>query len=320
MQERRKMGICNAARSRFYRVSFFGLVFLLSGVYRSVAFGASDPAILTPVPSISYQSHNHIHGLGYDSKNGRLFIATHYGIFIWKEGKLFQLGQSRDDFMGFSLHPSNSDVIYTSGHPQSGGNMGVMKSENGGMTFERIFRGLSGESVDFHSMIISPANPNVLYGWFQQRLYRTKDGGKSWQFASGAGLPQEGFCWGAPCLAADGQKEGTLYAGTPNGLLASHDFGESWKVLNAQLGGIVGVGNDPSNPKRLFAFTQNLGLASSEDGGEKWQARNSGIRLSPKEFVFGFAFDRQSSKNLFAATGEQIFRSTDGGRNWEKIL
>jgi Sortilin, neurotensin receptor 3, len=314
------MGIINPPRSRFYRVSVFGLVLLLSGIYRSVTFGASDPPILTPVPSISYQSHNHIHGLGYDSQNKRLFVATHYGIFIWKEGKLFQLGRSRDDFMGFSLHPSNPDVIYTSGHPKSGGNMGVMKSEDGGAIFEQIFRGLGGESVDFNAMIISPANPHILYGWFQQKLYRTKDSGKRWQFASARGLPQEGFCWGAPCLAADGQKEATLYAGTAKGILVSHDFGENWSVLNAQLGGVVGVGNDPSNPKRLFAFSQNLGLAFSEDGGKNWQTRDSGIKLSPKEFVFIFAFDRKNSKNLFAATGEQVFRSTDGGKNWEKIL
>ncbi len=112
-----------------------------------------------------------------------MFIATHYGIFIWKEGKLFQLGQSRDDFMGFSLHPSNFDVICTSGHPKSGGNLGVMKSDDGGVTFKQIFRGLSGETVDFHSMILSPANPNLFYGWFNGKVYRTKDGGKSWQFA-----------------------------------------------------------------------------------------------------------------------------------------
>lgn len=302
------------------RLLFLGLALLLSGGYQSIGFGAATPAFLTPVPSISYQSHNHIHGLGYDSKNNRLFIATHYGIFIWKEGKLFQLGQSRDDFMGFSLHPSNFDVIYTSGHPKSGGNMGVMKSEDGGATFKQVFRGLSGETVDFHSMILSPANSNILYGWFNGKVYRTKDGGKSWQFASGAGLPQEGFCWGAPCLSADGQKEGTLYAGTPKGLLVSHDFGESWMVLNAKLGGVVGVGSDPTNPKRLLAFTQNLGLASSEDRGQTWQGKNSGIRLSPQEFVFGFAFDHKNSRHLFAATGEKVFRSTDGGKNWEKIL
>jgi len=82
----------------------------------------------------------------------------------------------------------------------------------------------------------------------------------------------------------------------------------------------VGVGNDPSNSKRLFAFTQNRGLASSEDGGQSWQARNNGIRLSPKEFVFSFAFDRKNSEHVFAATGEKVFRSTDGGKNWEKTV
>jgi Sortilin, neurotensin receptor 3, len=128
------------------------------------------------------------------------------------------------------------------------------------------------------------------------------------------------LCGGAPCLAANGQKEDTLYAGTAKGLLVSHDFGESWSVLKTQLGGVVGVGNDPSNSKRLFAFTQNLGLASSEDGGQNWQARNNGIRLSPKEFVFSFAFDRKNSEHVFAATGEKVFRSTDGEKNWEKTV
>jgi hypothetical protein len=91
----------------------------LSGAYEPIAFGAT-PAILTPIPCISYQSHNHIGDLGYDSRNNQRFIATRHGIFIWKEGELFQLGQSRDDFMGRSLHPANFDVLYTSSHPKSG--------------------------------------------------------------------------------------------------------------------------------------------------------------------------------------------------------
>ncbi|MGH7771351.1 MAG: WD40/YVTN/BNR-like repeat-containing protein, partial [Candidatus Binatia bacterium] len=277
-------------------------------------------AILAPVPSISYQFHNHIHGLGYDSKSQRLFVATHYGIFIWTEGKLFQLGENRDDFMGFSLHPSDPNIVYTSGHPRSGGNMGVMKSEDGGVTFKRIFQGLQGETVDFHSMTISSANPKIVYGWFQERLYRSKDEGKSWQVALGRGLSKQGFCFGAPCLSPDSKNEGTVYAGTSGGLLVSHDFGESWMTVNANLGAVAGIGVEPSNSRRLFAFTQKLGLASSRDGGKSWQAKNSGVRLSQQEFVFAFAFDRKNSKHLFAATPEQIFRSADGGENWEKIL
>lgn len=295
-----------------------GLAFIWA--YRAQSGESPMKTALKPVPSISYQSPNHIHGLGYDHQNQRLFVATHYGIFVWKDGKLFQLGETRDDFMGFSLHPSNSNTIYTSGHSKNGGNMGVTKSEDGGVTFKQIFRGLHGETVDFHSMTISPANPKLLYGWFQEKLYRTKDGGKLWEFASGRGLPQEGFCFGAPCLSADGQKENTLYAGTPNGLLVSSDFGESWTTVNANLGAVAGVGVDPSNPRRLFAFTETFGLASSQDGGKSWRSFTQGLQLSPKEFIFAFAFDRQNSKHIFAATPERVFRTRDGGESWERIL
>lgn len=304
---------------------FFSLALLLSGgllflIYQPTIFGYSSPPALTPVPSISYMFDNHIHGLGYDSQNQRLFVATHYGLFVWKDGKLFQLGRNRDDFMGFSLHPTNPNIIYTSGHPEKGGNMGVTKSEDGGVSFKRIFEGLEGKTVDFHSMTISPAKPSILYGSFLGRLYRSKDGGKNWQFALGRGLPEHGFCWGAPCLSADSKDAKVVYAGAPNGLLISHDFGENWIPLNSELGAVAGVGVDPSDSKRWFAFTQKFGLAASRDGGKDWQARNSGIKLSRQEFVFAFAFDRKNSSHLFAATGEQILRSTDGGESWEKIL
>ena len=90
--------------------------------------------------------------------------------------------------------------------------------------------------------------------------------------------------------------------------------------MNSQLGAVAGVGIDPSNPKRLFAFTQNFTLALSQDGGKSWQVRNRGLELSPKEPTFAFAFDRKNSNHLFAATPEKIFRSTDGRKKWEKIL
>jgi photosystem II stability/assembly factor-like uncharacterized protein len=230
------------------------------------------------------------------------------------------LGENRDDFMGFSLHPTNPNVIYTSGHPASGGNMGVMRSEDGGMTFKRILQGLQGEPVDFHSMTISPANPKILYGWFKGKLYRTKDGGKTWALASARGMPQEGFCFGAPCLAADTKDEHSLYAGTPKGLLVSNDFGDNWSTIQAELEAFAGVGIDPANAKRLLAFTKKLGVSTSQDGGKTWQRKNHGLKLSSREFVFAFAFDARNPKHLFAATPEGVFRSADGAESWKRIL
>ncbi len=293
---------------------------LLFGVFRERPAGSATQGTFKPVPSISYQFHNHIHGLGYDSENQRLFVATHYGLFILKEGKLFQFGESRDDFMGFSLVPSNPKTIFTSGHPKGGGNMGVMKSEDGGLTFKQIFRGLKGENVDFHSMVVSPANPKILYGWFHGTLYRTKDGGKTWQFPAARGLPSKGLCWGGPCFSADSQKDRVVYSGTPNGLFVSHDFGESWTNMKTPLGAVAGLGVHLSNPQTLLAFTEKLGLAISQNGGKNWERANDGLTLSPKEFLFAFAFDSKKASHVFAATGGHIFRSIDGGKKWAKIL
>jgi photosystem II stability/assembly factor-like uncharacterized protein len=91
-------------------------------------------------------------------------------------------------------------------------------------------------------------------------------------------------------------------------------------MLNSQLGAVAGIGADFNNSERLFAFASKFGVASSQDGGKDWQARNQGFNLSRQEFVFAFVFDPKNSKRLFAATPEQIFRSPDGGENWQKIL
>lgn len=295
------------------------VVAAIFGLYRGDAAQRNDRPSLVSVPSISYRHPNHIHGLGYDQVGGRLLVATHHGLFVWKDGRLFQFGDSRDDYMGFSLHPSKPNVIYTSGHPQGGGNLGVMKSEDGGLSFQRVFRGLKGETVDFHSMAISPANPDVLYGWSHGKIYRTMDGGGTWSLPAAKGLPPQGFCFGAPCFAADATDEKLLYAGTAAGLLASRDSGESWSMVNNE-GPFAGIGVDPASPRRLFAFTQKFGLALSPDGGQRWQRKSKGIALRSGEFIFGFAFDPSDSKHVFAASPERVFRSYDRGDNWEKIL
>lgn len=294
-----------------------GALFLL---FRGPEVKSAAQGNLKAVPSVHYESHNHIHGMGYDSQNGRLFVATHYGLFVWKEGRLFQYGDSRDDFMGFSLVPTDPTTIFTSGHPRTGGNMGVMKSEDGGMTFKSIFRGLSGENVDFHSMAVSPVNPKILYGWFNRKLYRSKDGGKSWQFPAARGLPSQGFCWGGPCFSADTRNEQMVYSGTPDGLLVSRDYGESWTKIPNELGAVAAVGVHPTTPQWLFVFADRLGLALSQDEGKSWKSANDGLGLTAKEFVFAFSFDHSNPDQIFAATGEHILRSTNRGKSWQKIL
>jgi len=297
---------------------------LLYGINQRTSGSQGEP--LTLANSIFYQfPDNHFHGLGYDSASEQLFLATHYGLFVVtsqaEEWQLYQLGDNRDDFMGFSLHPDDPQIVYTSGHPRSGGNIGVLKSEDGGQNFQRIFSGLFGETVDFHSMTISAADPDNLYGFFRGNLYRTQNGGQSWEFADAEGLSREGPCWGVPCLAADAHVASRLYAGTPQGIFVSDDFGDQWQALSTETGVVVGVGVHPENPQQLFAMTEQFGVAVSLDGGTTWEPRNEGLQFEQREFAFAFVFDDSNPARVFlATTGNHIYLSENGGESWQRIL
>lgn len=308
----------------FYRLphwSRYGVLLLLAIplILVSLRFmpASSNTDFMQPAKSIS-----HLHGLGVDAVNDRIVLATHHGLFALADGALFQMGDNRDDFMGFSQHPYDPNIIYASGHPARGGNIGVIKSEDGGRTFNRLFTGLEGETVDFHSMTISAADPEVLYGSFAGRLYRSVDAAVSWSFADADGLPaQGGFCWGAPCLAASGTERDTVHAGTPQGVWVSEDLGERWVATTGQTGAVAGVGSSLHQPGVLFAHTESYGVARSADGGQSWEARNTGLQLEANELVFAFVFHPQLPDRVYlATTGNQVYVSDDQGDNWVKFL
>jgi len=309
-----------------------GLIILLAGIvilagWFVMAGEAPDSGlddsqdVLYSVDSIAHENQNHIHGIGYDSENERLYIATHFGLFAHKNNQLYQVGESRDDYMGFSLNQRQPNIIYTSGHPQTGGNLGVMKSEDSGVSWEQISLG-SERPADFHSMAISYANPDILYGIFQGQFYRSNDSGYSWERLQTEGPDiSDGFCWHAPCISADPQDDSTVYVGTTEGLVVSSDFGQTWEVIESDSGVVVVAEADPSDNSRIFAFTENYGLAMSADGGQTWEERSEGLQLSPQELVLALTFDPSDSSKIFIATNNnQVFTTEDSGESWQKIL
>ena len=77
------------------------------------------------------QSIAHGHGLAIDIADpNKLYIATHHGLLVlMNEKDLYRVGKSKDDYMGFSTHPTEANVVFSSGHPSSGGNIGFQKSD-----------------------------------------------------------------------------------------------------------------------------------------------------------------------------------------------
>lgn len=269
---------------------------------------ASPQSNLIPEQSIS-----HGHGLAVDVADpNKLWIATHNGLLLLQEEKdLYRVGKSKDDYMGFSVHPTDPDVFFTSGHPSFGGNLGFQKSEDGGTTWKKISSGVNGP-VDFHAMAVSPVNPNIIYGWYTGNLQQSEDHGENWKIVNREVAPIQ--------LAADSESENKVYSATRNGVLVSNDKGTTWTTLSAELasGAVPVIAVHPKDSQILLVFSEALkGLGKSVDGGQTWSQIDERFN---DETVLYIAFSRIDPNIVYALThGNKLFKSNNAGDSWAQI-
>lgn len=259
---------------------------------------------LTPISEIA-----HGHGMSVDVADpSRLYIATHYGLFMLKDEKqLYRVGDAQDDYMGFALHPRDPAVVFSSGHSVTGGNIGFQKSEDAGITWKKISDGIQGP-VDFHAMTISPANPKLIYGWYRGILQRSMDEGKTWEVAATTNYP-------ILSLSADPKDENIVFAATSQGLKVSKNKGKDWTTLFDGFVSVVGV--DPNNSKNLLSFSEKNKLAKSTDAGTTWEKLSESLNGETPLFI---AFNKQNQGIVYILTEKNsIYKSSEGGNSWTKI-
>lgn len=262
---------------------------------------ASSPSGYTPVSGFA-----DVHGMAVNPSNPReLYVATHGGLIRGlDDGGWARVGPTSDDFMGFSMHPTNGSIFWSSGHPGrmtvTERNLGVRISQDGGFTWQRIAL----EGVDLHAMAVSPANASNLWGWSGGRLWRSTDGGYDWQLLTES----------APSLrslAAHPTEPDTVFAATASGTLRSIDGGTTWKAFAAPANAIV---VDPRNPQTMYLAGATL--SKSLDAGATWAPTG----LSPPGTPGYLAIDPQDPNVVYVVTYETaIHKSSDGGATWTTI-
>lgn len=266
----------------------------------SLAFFVSLNAEELPLGEVS-----HIHGIGFDpSKPGSVLLATHNGVYRANpNGMAEAVSTDANDFMGFSPDPSNARRLLASGHPGQGGNMGVILSTDGGVTWQKIADGVGGP-VDFHAMSVSRADPKVIYGLYGG-IQVSRDGGLSWSLAGPS--PERVIDLAASPIAAD-----TVYAGTAGGLMQSADAGVTWTLIGpkGQPATLVEAMADGS----VYVFFAGIGLFQlPKDGQAVPLASDFGDR-----YILHLAADPIDATHLVAITGESaVLESRDGGKTWQ---
>ena len=247
----------------------------------------------------------HYHGVAVDARDGsRVFLATHHGVFVvTPDGRATRISQDTNDYMGFTPHPSDVEVLYASGHPVGGGNLGFITSADGGRTWRQLSKGVRGP-VDFHQMDVSKADPQIIYGTFGG-IQVSRDGGENWTIA--APLPNDVIDLAAS--AVDGDR---LYASTRGGLLYSSDGGRSWAA--AHPGQLPATMVQTGHEGELYAFVVGLGLIRTREPNLDWEVLSN---VFGKRYVMHLAVDPNSAKRIYVVTQKNdLLFSTDGGRAW----
>lgn len=273
--------------------------------------GSSNNSVsqtLTLVDSIT-----HGHGLAINvADSNKVYIATHHGLLALTNDKnLNRIGQSQDDYMGFTPHPTDPKIFFSSGHPSAGGNMGFLKSEDGGFSWKKVSNGENGP-VDFHAMTVSPIDPNIIYGFYRDRLQRSTDGGQTWQ--------SFGTKFVVTNLVADPKDVNIVYATNPQGLgiMVSKNKGEGWDRLSEELKDTVvtALAINPQDSSKMLSFSEKLGLAKSSNGGQNWEKINADFGGEVPLFI---SFSKQNPETIYLLTEKNsIYKSSDGGTTWIK--
>jgi photosystem II stability/assembly factor-like uncharacterized protein len=286
---------------------------LAAAALAAAAVVAGPPASAQETTVADLARQTHFHGIAAEGKDGaRLYLATHHGFYlVTPDGKAARVSRTTDDFMGFTPHPGDAAVLYASGHPQGGGNLGFLVSRDGGRSWSKLSDGADGP-VDFHQMDVSKADPNTIYGAYGS-LQQSRDGGRSWRVV---GPAPEGMI----ALAASGKDAGTLYAATQTGLLVSRDGGRAWSRAHPQRAAVTTVhaGHDGA----LYAFVAGVGLvrASETAGALDWQTVSSGFG---RNFVLHLA--TTAAGPFYAVTYNPELRSValqisrDRGQSWAAL-
>jgi len=229
---------------------------------------------------------------------------------------------------------------------------GVFHSSDGGITWDPIFD--DQRMLGVGDVTVFQGNPEIIWvgtgegnprnsAGIGDGLYKSTDGGDSWQFMGFAGSERIHRVLTHPSdpnVVYVGVMGPAWSDGEVRGVYKTTDGGASWEQL-LYINEATGVGDmamDPSNPDHLIVGMWEFrrwpwvfksggpgsGMFVTTDGGNSWTQRTAADGLPEGELGrMGLQFAPSDPNVVYAmveAEESAILRSSDGGRTFEKIV
>ena len=230
------------------------------------------------------------------------------------------------------VHPNNPDIVYVAALGHAFGpnpERGIFRTTDGGKTWAKVLS--KDENTGGIDIVFDPHNPNTLFAalwqarrqpWFFSSggpgsgLYRSTDGGTTWQQLQGNGLP-EGILGriGVTVSGADSNRVYAIIEAKEGGIYRSEDGGEHWTRVNddgrfrQRAWYFSKVYADPNAVDTVYVL--NTGLFRSADGGKTFE-------LMPARHGdhHGLWIDPKNPQRIANTSDGGASVSTDGGKSW----
>lgn len=261
---------------------------------------------------------------------------------VWQQRGPSNIGARVTDL---AVHPANADVCYAA--MATGG---VFKTTDGGATWQPIFD--QGDVITIGDVALDPQAPETIYvgtgeanansySFFGNGLYRSPDGGATWEHL---GLAETRYIARVVVDPGDGQRlfvaaTGRLFGTDQDrGVYRSLDGGLSWDRVFALTDSTActDLVMHPTNPTILYAAMwervrgltyrrsggPSSGIWRSLDGGDSWHELTTGLPTGADVGRIGLALCVQQPNVLYAIYADAgaefagIYKSQNGGDSW----